>query len=94
MQGKKKQIQNLFFVPFPNMRRVQIKSLVLPIISCQITSLGDKHDVFFDNRFGGDKKPLWSGYKRNKLPNLFSYVLPSLIKRPVKEGLCDIVYIR
>ena len=93
MQRKKKQIQNLFFVPFPNMRRVQIKSLVLPIISCQITSLGDKHDVFFD-RFGGHKKPLGSGYKRNKLANLFSYVLPSLMKRPVKEGLYDIVYTR
>ena len=33
MQGKKKQIQILFFVLFPNAKRVQIDSLVFPNIS-------------------------------------------------------------
>ena len=89
MQGKKKQIQILFFVLFPNTKRLQINSLVLPSISVKSPFLGDKSDIFFDNGFGGDKKPLWSGYKRNKLPNPFSCMLQSFMKRPVKEGFYD-----
>ena len=85
MQGKKKQIQILFFVLSPNKRRD--KPLGITEHICQITVLGDKFDIFFDNGFGGDKKPLWSGYKRNKLPNPFSCTLLSFMKRPVKEGL-------
>ena len=55
---------------------------------CMITVLGDRNNVFFDNDFGGEKNPLLSGYKRSKLPNPLSFMMPSFMQRPMKEGLC------
>ena len=54
-----------------------------------ITVLGDPNDLFFDNGYGGEKKTLWSGYKRNKLPNPVSFAMPSFMKRLMKEGHYD-----
>ena len=44
---------------------------------------------FSDNGLGGQEKPLWSGYRRKKLPNPVSFTVPSFIKRPMKEGHYD-----
>ena len=77
------------FCTFPEYEEGTDKLLGITEHICQITVLGDKFYVFFENGFGGDKKPLWSGYKRNKLPKPFSCTLPSFMKRPVKEGLYD-----
>ena len=54
-----------------------------------ISVLRDPNGLFFDNGFGGEKKPLWSGYKRNKLPNPVNFTMPSFMKRPRKENLYD-----
>ena len=53
-----------------------------------ITVLGDRGVVFFDNSFsdGDEKKALWLGQKRKKLPNPFSGTAPSFMKRPIKEN--------
>ena len=88
MQGKKKHL-DFVFCTFPKYKEATEKLLGITKHICQITILGDKSDIFFDNGFGGDKKPLWSGYKRNKLPNPFSCTLQSFMKRPVKEGFYD-----
>ena len=55
---------------------------------CIITMVGDPSAVFFDNGFsiGDEKKPLWSGYGRKKLPNPLAYKAPSLVKRPIRDG--------
>ena len=50
---------------------------------------GDPHDQFFDNGFLNEKKTLWSGFKRNKLPNPVCLKMPSFMKRPMKEGYYD-----
>ena len=55
---------------------------------CLITVLGDPNDGFFDNGFASEKKTLWSGFKRNKLPNPVSFTMPSFM-RPMKEGYYD-----
>ena len=44
----------------------------------------------FDNGFLNEKKMLWSGFKRNKLPNPVSFTMPSFMKRPMKEGYYDL----
>ena len=46
----------------------------------QVVVLGDPDDAFFDNGFGGDEKPLRSGYRRNKMKNPFSCIFPSFMK--------------
>ena len=51
--------------------------------------LGDPDDMFFDGGSGGQKKPLWSGYRRKKMKNPFSCTVPSFLKRPMKEGSLD-----
>ena len=56
---------------------------------CLITILGDPQDNFYDNGFLNEKKTLWSGFKRNKLPNPVSFTMPSFMKRPMKEGCYD-----
>ena len=56
---------------------------------CLITILGDPQDNFYDNGFLNEKKTLWSGFKRNKLPNPVSFTMPSFMKRPMKEGYYD-----
>ena len=56
---------------------------------CLITILGDPQDNFYDNGFLNEKKTLWSGFKRNKLPNPISFTMPSFMKRPMKEGYYD-----
>ena len=56
---------------------------------CSITILRDPHDQFFNNGFLNEKKRLWSGFKRNKLPNTVSFTMPSFMKRPMKEGYYD-----
>ena len=56
---------------------------------CLITILGDPHDQFFDNGFLNEKRTLWPGFKRNKLPNPVSFRMPSFMKRPMKEGYYD-----
>ena len=56
---------------------------------CVITILGDPQDNFYDNGFLNENKTLWSGFKRNKLPNPVSFTMPSFIKRPMKEGYYD-----
>ena len=48
--------------------------------------LGDTDDMFFDRRFGGENKLLWSSYRRQKMKNPFSCTIPSFLKRPMKEG--------
>ena len=52
---------------------------------CLTTILSDPNDQFYDNGFLNEKKMLWSGFKRNKLPNPVSFTRPSF-KRPMKEG--------
>ena len=54
-----------------------------------ITILGDPQDNFYDNGFLNEKKTLWSGFKRNKLPNPVSFIMPSFMKRPMKEVYYD-----
>ena len=54
-----------------------------------ITVLGDRQEWYFDNGFAGEKKHLWSGYKRNKIRNPLSCTIPSFMKRPIKEGHYD-----
>ena len=56
---------------------------------CLITILGDPQDNFYDNGFLNEKKTLWSGFKRNKLPNPVSFTMPSFMKTPMKEGYYD-----
>ena len=56
---------------------------------CLITISGDPQDNFYDNGFLNEKKTLWSGFKRNKLPNPVSFTMPSFMKRPMKEGYYD-----
>ena len=56
---------------------------------CLITVLGDPHDQFFDSGFLNEKKTLWPGFKRIKLPNPVSFRMPSFMKRPMKEGYYD-----
>ena len=55
---------------------------------CMITVLGDPSIIFFDNSFsdGDEKKALWLGQNRKKLPNPFSCTAPSFMKRPIKEN--------
>ena len=60
------------FCSFPEYEEGTDKLLGITEHICQITVLGDKFDSFFDNGFGGDEKPLWSGYKLNKFSNPFS----------------------
>ena len=55
----------------------------------QVVILGDPNDRFFNNGFGGDEKPLWSGYRRNKMKNLFSCTLSPFMKYPIKNNLHD-----
>ena len=43
----------------------------------------------YDNGFGVQEKPLWSGYRRKKLPNPVSSTVLSFMKRPMKEGHYD-----
>ena len=67
---------------------------------CIISVLRDPGTVFFDNSFyiGDEKKPLWSGYGRKKLPNPLRYTAPSFMRRPIKdssynrEGRSEILY--
>ena len=77
---------DFFSCTFPKYEEGTDKLLDITERICQITILGDKFDEFFGSGFSGNKKPLWSGYKQNKFPNLFSCTLPSFMKRPVKEG--------
>ena len=56
---------------------------------CLITILGDPQDNFCDNGFLNEKKMLWSGFKRNKLPNPVNFTMPSFMKRPMLEGYYD-----
>ena len=54
-----------------------------------INVLGDgSSTVFFDNGFsiGDEEKPLWSGYRRKKLPNPWTCTDPSFMKRPIKDN--------
>ena len=51
------------FCTFPEYEEGTDKLLGITEHICQITVLGDKFDSFFDNWFGGDERPLWSGYK-------------------------------
>ena len=56
---------------------------------CIISMLGDDPStVFFDNGFsiGDEKKSLWFGYRRKKLPNPLSSTAPLFMKRPIKDG--------
>ena len=55
----------------------------------QVVFLGDPDNTFFDHGFGVDEKPLWSGYRRNKMKNPFSHTLLSFMKYPIKNNLCD-----
>ena len=57
---------------------------------CLTTILSDPNDQFYDNGFLNEKKMLWSGFKRNKLPNPVSFTRPSFMKRPMKEGHDDL----
>ena len=77
---------DFFSCTFPKYEEGTDKLLDITERICQITILDDKFDEFFGSGFSGNKKPLWSGYKQNKFPNLFSCTLPSFMKRPVKEG--------
>ena len=45
--------------------------------------------VLADSGFGGEKTPLWSGCKRNKMPNPVSFTMPSFMKRPMNENMHD-----
>ena len=53
----------------------------------QVVVLGDPDGTFFDNEFGGDEKPLWPRYQRNKMKNPFSCTLPSFMKYLIKNNL-------
>ena len=48
----------------------------------QVVILGDPDD----NGFGGDNKPLSSGYQRNKMKDPFSCILLSFKKYPIKSN--------
>ena len=84
---KEKTDSDFVFCTFPECEEGTDRFLGISKHICQITVLGDKIDDFLENGFGGDKKPLQSGYKRNKLPNRFSCTLLFFMQRPIKEGL-------
>ena len=55
---------------------------------CIISMLGHASMVFFDHGFsiGDEKKLLWSGFGRKKLPNPLSCTGSSFMKRPIKDS--------
>ena len=55
----------------------------------QVVVLGDPEDSFYDNNLGGDDKPIWSGYRKNKIRNLFSCTLPSFMKYHIENNMCN-----
>ena len=84
---KEKADSDFVFCTFPEYKEGADRFLGISEHICQSTVLGDKIDDILENGFGGDKKPLQSGYKRSKLPNRFSCTLLSFMKRAIKEGL-------
>ena len=74
---------------YPDYERETGKLLGIKEEIAMITVLGDPNCIFFDNRFRGEKKPIWSGYKRNKIPNPVNFTMPSFMNRPMKENLYD-----
>ena len=77
---------NLFYCTFPTYEASKLLGVDKHI--CMITVLEDPGVVFFNNGFsnGNEKKALWSGQKRKKLPNPFSCTASSFMKRPIKEN--------
>ena len=76
-------------VPYPMYEQETGKFLDIAEEVGKVVVLGDPDDMFFDNGFGGDQKPLWSGYRRNKMKSPFSCTLPSFMKYPIKSNLYD-----
>lgn len=69
-------------VPYPIYEQETGKLLGITQKVGQIVILGDPDD----NGFGGDNKPLWSCYQRNKMKNPFSCTLLSFKKYPIKSN--------